>query len=44
MGDKRGVEDWWDDHPFFKKFYVPLVLTATFIVTLADALARGRGR
>lgn len=35
---RRSFEDWWDDHPILKKFYVPLVLTATFVVTAIDAL------
>lgn len=43
MGEAKGFENWWDAHPFFKKFYVPLVLTATFVVTLIDAVSGGPG-
>lgn len=31
-------ETWWNAHPVFKNLYVPLVLTATFIVTFIDLI------
>lgn len=37
----KKLETWWDDHPFFRKFYVPLVLTATLVMTIIDAVTRG---
>lgn len=36
MIESNKFEEWWEAHPFFKKFYVPMVLTATFVVTVAD--------
>lgn len=32
------VETWWDEHPFLRKFYVPMVVTATLVVGIADWL------
>lgn len=32
---------WWDSHPLLKNFYVPMVLTATFLVTVIDAFMGG---
>lgn len=35
------MDEWWSSHPFFKKFYVPLVLTATMVITFIDAVNGG---
>jgi hypothetical protein len=35
------LNDWWNSHPLLKNFYVPLVLTATFVVTVIDAIVGG---
>jgi hypothetical protein len=44
MASKHRMENWWDDHPLLKKFYVPMVLTATFVVQIADVFRGSRGR
>lgn len=44
MADSHKAEDWWDEHPFFKKFYVPLVLTATFIIQIVEVFKGSRGK
>lgn len=31
---------WWDRHPFFVRFYVPLVVTASLVVQLWEAAHR----
>lgn len=41
MGKIEKLETWWDEHPFFKRFYVPMVLTATFVTAVADILIGG---
>lgn len=41
MTKGESFQQWWDEHPLMKNFYVPLVLTATFLVTLVDALNGG---
>lgn len=44
LNKKSRAESWWDDHPLLKKFYVPLVLTATFVVQIADVVGRVKAR
>lgn len=41
---QHGFENWWEEHPLLKKFYVPMVLTATFLVTVFDIFTGSRGR
>jgi len=41
MTRAEGFQKWWDEHPLMKNFYVPLVLTATFVVTFIDAVNGG---
>lgn len=36
--DRRTFGHWWDDHPTLKRFYVPMVLTATFVMTVVDVI------
>lgn len=43
MSEEAVKKSWWDQHPFFKNYYVPLVLTATFVVTVVDAIVGGKG-
>jgi hypothetical protein len=38
------IEEWVNEHPVFVKFYVPVVLTATFLVTVIDAINGSRGK
>ena len=44
MVNEQDLEGWWDKHPLLTKFYVPLVVTSTFVVTIIDVLTKSRGQ